>query len=235
MSKLPKQYQAPLRTRKAIINWLNNDQARSYEARGGSNYEVAFANRLRRGLWLFCFKVKLLSGVASGFEELLKLALRNEVLTLAHNNDKDWLKAARQRHEDTNMEGVYEHAIENCQEQFVSCYDKRHLPGNDGYRMLPDGNPVDARFAFMGRSGGWLTLVEFEGHRLDVEAVGAARTWESWDFQDLRKLYRYLVMLEHDLRLESVRDMVESEMAGSFFSNVCHDLPLTVDLKGEGI
>lgn len=128
-----------------------------------------------------------------------------------------------------------DNAMENCRERFVSSHTKNHAPGDDGYSMLPDGSPVVALFAFMGRSGGWLVLTSFNGHLLDAEAQGTARTWEHWDFQTLVRLYKFLVMLSHDLRPEAVRHMVEAEVAGSFFANVCHDLPLTVDLKGEGI
>lgn len=232
MSKLPKQYQAPLRTRKEIVQWLNDPRARGYQVRGGWNYEGDSHGSTSRGPWLFCWSVKLLARMDTSYEALLKRAKRVGVLTRQHLKDQPWLNASKARYDDTSMDSVFTHACETCQRMFVGHDGK---PENDGYCMLYDGTKVTPEFTFMGRSGGWLVLTGFNGHSLNTENVGEDLDWKRWDVRNLRLLYRYVVMLEHDLRHEAIQEMVLDELAGSFFANICHDLALTKDLRGEGI
>lgn len=223
--KTPRCYAAPLKTRKAIIDWLNNDRARCWHVRGGPDYD--------RNCWLFCFNVKLPPMHHKvNHQALLELALEEQVIGREEVEDEPWVKATGLRYDETNIESLFDHACETARTRFVGV---KGLPEDDGFRMLPSGQLVKPQFAFMGRSGGWLVLTHFMGHKLDAESQGTARTWEHWDFRDLVKLYKFLVMLSYDLRTEAVQEMVMSELAGSFFCNVCHDLALTKDLRGGGI
>ena len=78
-----------------------------------------------------------------------------------------------------------------------------------------DGTELDVRFEFQGRSGGWLSLVEFEGFKFNDrdhgsdywrEVLEGTDEEKAMDYKTLRNLYQLIVQLKHDLRREAVSD-----------------------------
>jgi hypothetical protein len=233
-TEMPEYYRAPLVERDAIVAWLLDYPRRDWERRGGHGYEgprhFDSAVGFTRGPWLFCFNVKLSARMDWSYTALLRAAIDSEAVSAEEASDAHWLAETEKRHGETDTEHLCDVGIESARSSFVG---RPHgQPDDDGYSMLWDGTPVDTRFAFMGRSGGWLVLTGFEGTVLagDGDEVLAEMSDAS-----LNKLYRFLVMLEHDLGGDAPSRWVQAAAASHFFNNVCHDICLTKDLVGAGI
>lgn len=142
-----------------------------------------------------------------------------------HLDDPFWMAAAKAEHAE-NYDHLFDWGIEDARRHFVSPY--KHdsvlgapwyadsLPDGDCWRSLPNGTPVDARFAFFGTGGGWLTLTMFEGITMDSTC-----DLDDCDYQFLRKLCRFLVDLQDSVK--NAASWVEDASAFTFFANICAD------------
>lgn len=198
--KTPEHYKAPLRSRRAILDFLlNRINRRFYDRRG----------------FLFCFNVKCYSADLS-FENLLSVAKEQDI---EHLNDVMFMHEARERFEKHENE-LFNWGVEDARRTFTGREaDHYSKPDDDGYNTLWDGTAVDVEFAFLGRSGGWLCLTHFEGTPLADEG-----DINSLDYRTLRLLYRYIVMLKADLERSRASRRVEEAAAWAFFANVCGDV-----------
>jgi len=229
--EMPEYYRAPLTERDEITAWLLDYNARSWDRRGGFGYEAQPFSKagFSRGPWLFCFNVKVRAHLDWSHAGLLTSAVQAGHLDRKTATDAHWLSETEQRLTDTSDDALWDAGIEDSRDVFCGRDGK---PDDDGYSMLWDGTHVDTRFAFLGRSGGWLALTGFEGHRLagDAEEVLAEMSDEC-----LRRLYAFLVMLQHDLVGDLPSRMVHAAAAFHFFHNICGDICRTEDLVGAGI
>ena len=236
--KIPDYYKTPLRSRDAIVDYL----LRLCPARrGGSDYRY-YENlgtnawtQLGSGPWLFCWNVKARK-VDFSFNNLLK---RYQETQGELPGESAWVEKARHVYAGINQDNFWEWGVEGARRPFVD--DERSAqgrPGDDGYNMLWDGTPVDARFMFAGRSGGWLVLTRFNRQTLSKSdlvtyVIGdEARTikglhedtayyFNDWSYKDLRKLYKYVVMLDADLQRDTPEDRIEECAAFDFVANLC--------------
>lgn len=135
--KTPPGYRAPLRSRAAILAWLE-DRAKSDRSRYG----------------LFTFNVKL-HNLKTDFAHLCELARKNG--DLAADASPRYLAAVEQVYR-AKYDGIWEAAQDNA---------RRSVTDDDTNRMLWDGDRAIAEWTFDGRSGGWLVLKEFDGTNLE--------------------------------------------------------------------
>lgn len=227
---MPEYYRAPLVERAEIVSWLLDLQARDWDKRGGFGYEAGpYQSGFTRGPWLFCFNVKL-HRLDFSHAGLLEVARKAGHISAELALDQHWLSETRKRHDETSTDSLWEIGVEDSRRSFTGR--GNGIPDDDGYAMLWDGTSVDTRFAFLGRSGGWLVLTGFEGHTL---AGSGEEVLEGMSDECLRRLYVFLVMLQHDLGGDAPDRCVQEAAAFHFFHNVCHDICRTEDLAGAGI
>ncbi len=206
--KTPAHYSAPLRSRAAIITWIDS----TFSHRGGYNYD--------HRNWLVCQSVKTHNCDLS-FDHLLDVAAERGDITV-HKGDPVWEVAARATYDDSGESQLWDWAIEDARRTFNGRKGEHyHIPDDDGFNALYDGTPVDVEFAFLGRSGGWLVLTHFDGHELS----GDGEVLTEMPLPTLRRLYRYLVMLRADLTRPGLTpsDRVEDAAAWLVFVNLCDD------------
>jgi len=196
--KMPDYYRAPLRRRRGIASFLLS----SYRQHTSQDY----------GMLLLTWDVKLY-GLNLDFEHLL------EVHRQDYNPDdygEAWLAAARDLYESQDLNRLEEHAAEDA---------RRHVNEDDTYKQLWDGTPLDVEYDFIGRSGGHIALTKFDGAELFTRGrpggLLATATIGDLDlpFEDLRRLYRLVVMLDHDFTRGAARAEVEHQAAFLFFEN----------------
>jgi hypothetical protein len=219
--KRPDYYKTPLRKRGDIASWIwSNTAHRSY----------------RHTSYPFCFDVKAHS-VDLDFDTLLDAHRQSEGDAI-HTHNSDWLLAVRELY-DEHEENLFEWGLEGARRHFVSDQKRDDgKPDGDAFRMLWDGTMLDVRYDFVGRSGGWLSLSEFEGHDFTRRGVD----WEAYmrgkpdadpddisdepmPYADLRKLYQLIVMLKHDTCEEAIVSEVAHNAAFDFFVNICREVP----------
>jgi hypothetical protein len=212
---VPAEYTTPLTARAEIANYLMNRRSRSYQDHGHL---------------LFTFNVKVYSPDLS-FAHLLDLH-RQSGYGDGHVADAYWVEEARQRHAETDQDHLIEWALEDA---------GRLVTDSDCYTHLYDGTAVEVGFAFVGRSGGWIALTEFEGIKMiDPEHLRALFKGDQDDDdtlsdESLHRLYALIRMLEHDLTPQKAQAEVEYQAAFAFFVNVCGDIPTSDMLLGAGI
>lgn len=214
--KTPDKYKAPLRKREQIIGYLTSEgpwRQRYYE-----NHR-----------WMFCWDVKVRDTPDLSFDGLVTALER-----MGHEPDAGWddpvfMANAREEHETMSADTLYEWGIEGMQRNWTGRHPRGAAPGeewfacqpdDDGYSMLWDGRDVEARFAFLGRSGGWLVLTKFEGLVLDSDAIDEDALKEM-DYAQLRRLYRFVVQTSADIRGTNIVAGIEEYAAFDFFINVC--------------
>lgn len=198
MPKKPDQYKTPLRTRKDISEFIiDQTHQRSYD----------------HAPHPLCFNVKV-RGCDLSFDHLLEL-WRNHEDDPLYTHNEDWLKAARERHEETSEETLWEWGQEDACSHFTG--------DSDAYTHLFDGTKVDVAYSFEGRSGGWLSINRFEGFKLNDRDYHITSILEDMSFPTLRKLYQLVTMLKHDLR--NPGHEIEYQAAFNFFANACSDIP----------
>jgi hypothetical protein len=236
----PEYYRCPLRRRRDIIEFLLS--RRSWSHRGGREYWWrGESGKGGDGNWLFCFNVKA-HQVDLTFENLVKRW--REMGYGGRAADPHWVKEAREKFQELEPDDLLDLGVEGARRGFVSS--RRDVPegkpDDDGFSMLWNGTPVETRFAFMGRGGGWLVLTEFNGRLLDWESVNyfgpgsdPALCFEEWTYRDLRRLYQFLVMLAHDVSGTAPERAIEEHAAFDFFENICFGLPGSEALIGMGI
>ena len=203
--KTPAGYVAPLRSKAAILAFLGDCPLT--DDRGGYNYN--------HENYLFCFNVKVHASVDLSFDTLLAKAVEMGELDKARAADSVWVKQAREAYDKYGEEELYNLAIEDCQKSVHDC---------DSYKMLWNGTGAIADWAFLGRSGGWLCLTEFDGIKMD--GFGKEELAEL-DFKTLNRLYRFIVQRGHDFREEAIVNEIQFNAAFSLFANLCSDCEAT--------
>lgn len=192
--KMPAYYRAPLKSRKAIIQFLDNERRQR-----SADYKR----------WLFTWNVKLY-GLNLDFDHLLELYKRES--NHRKLTDNDWLSQAREIH-GRKLESLEHWAIEDA---------SMSVNDSDCFKMLWSGEELDVDYQFIGRSGGHIALTRFEG----VEMSADNDPLDDMPMSDLRKLYRLVVMLDHDFTQAKACAEVEYQAAFILFENLCDDIPL---------
>lgn len=181
--------------------------------RGGYDYSYRCQNTnyYSRGPWLFCWSVKLY-GIDLDFDNLLQ-----KFVSCGNSAPgPKFIEKARQLHQDLNREELLNMGIEDASRTFTGR--DGDTPDDDAFNMLWDGSPVDTRFSFMGRGGGWLVMTSFQGLVLD----------ESFDlktisYKTLRGLSEMVYFVDRTIRGKAC-DLVEDQVAFNFFVNVCYSI-----------
>lgn len=213
---MPAAYKTPLKRRADIAAYLLNRQGRYYRDHGHL---------------LFCFCVKV-HDPDLDFDHLLDL-YRKSGYGGDTLNDPAWIEEAGQRHAETDQDDLFQWAIQDA---------GRLVTESDCFNHLYDGTPVEVEFAFVGRSGGWIALTEFEGIKMTdpevLRQVLEGKDEESeptMSYQSLRHLYALVRMLEHDLTQDKAQAETEHQAAFNYFSNLCADIPTADVCLGAGI
>jgi len=199
--KTPEYYKAPLRKKADIIQFLlKQANRRHYDRRA----------------FLFCFDVKIYN-LDLSFDNLLKVA--KEHGDIDNLDDVMFLAGAKEQFaEHENI--LFDWAIEDARETFTGRQGPNYYrPDDDGFNMLWDGTEIDVEFAFLGRSGGWLCITHWEGVALESE-----ENLNDFSYKQLRALYRYIVMLQADLKRHTPSARVEEKAAWALFVNLCSDV-----------
>jgi hypothetical protein len=208
--KKPKAYNAPLRSRKAIIAFLA-DHHDYYRFRGTCSP--------------IAWNVKD-HGSDLEFDNLV------EVYKKGHNYGQDevwldspeYLKAAREKYDEVK-DKLWEWAIERARESVME---------DDAYKCLWDGTELQVTYEFGGRSGGWLLMTKFEGEDLSsIPQEHVAHDLGGMPYKTLVKLYKLVVQNDHDFRSEAVTSIIEENAAFDLFENVCADVPRPDTLQME--
>ena len=196
MIRKPDYYKTPLRTRRAITDFIvANTEQRHYDTPH-----------------LICFNVKAYH-VDLDFNHLLALFCREEGDPLFAHDDQ-WRKAAKEVYQEVSND-LWDFALEDARSVFDD---------TDCYNHLWDGTPVNVAYSFEGRSGGWLSLNRFDGVSF-TEEHDLAILLNCQSYRWLRRLYQLIVMLVHDLRSEAVESEIEHHAAFNLFENCCADIP----------
>ncbi len=214
---MPEAYATPLTDRQEIARYLLNRRGRYYRDHGHL---------------LFVFNVKVYDPDLS-FEHLLEL-YRKSGYGGDKIDDAGWIEEARLRYGETDLDDVYQAAVDDA---------SRLVSESDCFRYLFDGTPVQAELDFVGRSGGWLALTEFDGCKLtDPDNLKHVFEGDDLDYdqpamtdETLHRLYAFVRMLEADVTQEKAQAEIEWQSAFNFFENVCGDIPPSSANLGAGI
>ena len=109
-----------------------------------------------------------------------------------------------------NASRIWEASLDDAQRNVTDC---------DCYKDLWDGTKVDAELSFTGRSGGYLILTSFlskYSFRNWMDDDDFADELREWSYEDLCKLYKYCLMMDHDLTPEKASREVEYQ--GAFYA-----------------
>lgn len=179
-------------------------------------------------LYYLCFNVKLYK-LDLSLENMLK-KWREYEGDQPYTHNPEWLKAVKERFKE--YEGhLWEWGVEEARQAFNE---------TDCFSHLWDGTSLDVEYGFVGRSGGWLAIVEFEGCRFvgcrfdrrmmdsDLEFI-----LKELDFGTLKKLYQLVLMLKHDTREEARTAEVEQQASCCFFANICNDIPQVDNIQQD--
>lgn len=183
-------------SRESRIQWLTSYCRHAM----GSNYRVGRSS----GPWFLSWSVKL-HGLDLSLENLIKI----------HKADYDVPRITskiRAKHEEVmENDTLYQWAVEDACSTFVGRGGE--VPDDDAYNTLWNGDSVSTKFAFLGRSGGWLVMTEFEGFVLDTDIE-----WDTMSYRTLRGLCEMAWFVGSHLE---PRASVERCAAFTFFKNSC--------------
>lgn len=212
--KKPEYYETPLTDRKAIADFIfDKTHQRYYDHRSHP----------------FCFNVKCYDYDVS-FDHLLALYKEQEGDEKFFKS-KEWLAAVKAKYDEIGgEETVYQWGLEDACRYLVSGPDG--YPDGDTHRTLWDGTELDVKYSFEGRSGGWLSIVEFEGFKVNRdmgeaewrEVLEGTNDYTEMSYETLLKLYALVTHLIHDVRPEAVKSEIEYQAAFNFFENACSDI-----------
>lgn len=210
--KKPEAYRMVSRSRKDIVDSITNiTTQRTY------HYDP---------YWL-CFNVKCYDYDLS-LENLLKLFKDQEGDHPGMHN-ADWLRNIKKRYDEV-QEHLWDWGVEDSRRSFCD----GDTQGDDMFNHLWDGTRLDLEYGFVGRSGGWLAIIEFEGYRFDRKMDSDLETvLMEMPFPTLQKLYQLVLMLKHDLRRSAVKSSIENNAAFNFFANACADIKQPEEVQLE--
>ncbi|OYW72388.1 MAG: hypothetical protein B7Z37_25050 [Verrucomicrobia bacterium 12-59-8] len=130
--------------------------------------------------------------------------------------DPRWLKEVASRY-DQHEGSLFEWGLEGARRHFTGDYE-------DTFQMLWDGTELRVDYGFSGRGGGWLVILEFEGHRFARMQVTLQEYLTEMPWRDLKHLYQLCLMLHHDTAPDKRKSEVEHSAAFDFFANICNDI-----------
>jgi len=210
MSKKPAELVPPCGTgKKNRIDWMEG----LCSHRGGRDYEFRDSElgQHSTGTWLFCWNVKLY-GVDLSFDNLVRAFKRS-----GHGDlSEGFLKEAMAVYEGISHETLIEWGANDAARSF--CGGRDYAPDDDAYSMLWDGSPVRTRFAFMGRSAGWLVMTSFEEILLTTDTDLHAESYRT-----IRGLSEMVWFVDRCVRGKAC-ETVENNAAFSLFVNCCSDI-----------
>lgn len=212
MSGKPKYLQAKMRTKDEVVEWLKD----TFAWRGGSSYSV----RTPHGGWIDgkwgCWNVKAHSVDMSFINLKVRMGETGEQDLM---NDSIFMEAA------CELFGDYEHhlwewGVEGARRNFVGDSNEG-IPDDEAYSTNYEGESMDVRYSFGGRSGGWLFPCYWQGFVLEHGF------WDEMNYAQLQKYYRFIWEINYFVRNMNVARVIEQEAAYTFFMNVCRDCPRT--------
>jgi len=191
----------------------------------------------RHGRSYFAFNVKC-HGARLDFEQLIEVHRNGGYYGDGETwlDNPEWLEQARANYEEIKRR-LFDWGVEDA---------ARLITDSDSYNHLYDGTRIDVEYLWMGRSGGYVGVGEFEGfdfsadvgrdywrevfrgnpHRSGTDAWRDwDRTFPTMDYSTLRRLYALVVMLSHDLTPETAAAEVERHAAFRFVEGACADIP----------
>jgi|694.fasta_scaffold03312_12 hypothetical protein len=194
--KKPEYYATPLKRKDHIVGFIgHHTTARSYDYQNHP----------------FCFNVKLRGG-ANDFDTLLQIYRDDQADMKLISNEEKIRKQELWRSQDT-QNSMWEYAIE-CMRSDV----------DHSYMYLWDGPKVNVQISFEGRSGGWLSINEFDGvnfNRRDYHNSVREMFLMDQDYQWLRRFYQLVVMLIHDTKKENLKSGFDYHCAQYLFGSFC--------------
>jgi hypothetical protein len=186
--KKPDYYKTPLRKKSDIAGYIvQNTNNRSYQ----------------RDWHPFCFNVKIPS-VDCSYDHLLKIYQEN------YGEAK---KVSREVQKEKDYESSnWEYVIERMRDD---------VTGSDLFKYLCGGTQIRVEYSFEGRSGGWLSINSFEGVDFNEWSWYSSQYREAnlieQDYSWLRRFYQLVVMLVHDTKESSLKNIFETYSAEYLF------------------
>ncbi len=205
--KHPAYYAVPLRSRKAIVEWLCSHQS-YYRNPPSTNSPLAW-------------NVKAY-GVDLNAEHLIAVYAKH-VADYVWLDYPEWRLPAKAKYAEIKG-NLLDWAIEAARDSVHSF---------DCYKSLWNGFSLDVEYGFVGRSGGWLVIWKYEGRDLTRMEKEDFREWlEEMRYTDLRHLYELVVQNDHDFRPEAVKDEIEFRAATEWIDVACDDIPKPTMTQG---
>lgn len=208
--------------RSELVSALRSEDG--WSQRGGHNYDHAN--------WLFAFDVKI-HRLDLSFDHLLQVGAKDGLSV--HPEDAGWVERARAKYDETfgdDTSTLEEWAVEDARRYFNG-RGEESAPDDDSYNTLWNGTEVHARFAFLGRSGGWLVLKEFglgkygRKFRLTLNDT----EFDDMDFATLRALDEYIRFVRAAVARPETE--VEHQAAFVFFENIADTVLTTTEIDVE--
>jgi hypothetical protein len=240
-NKLPTGYSLPLRSREEIAQYL-------VYGKGLPAYSTRRPRADLHEQGLFCFDVKVYD-IDTSFDHLFELYKEN-----GHGSHEDywfdprWQKKARAEHAQIE-ERLWEWAFEEARDS---------VNGEDTWKCLwwfgADAH-FEAEYDFVGRSCGWLRLMNWSA----MNPRGCSRRWdfteedqdywyqiirgnphrpggnpfyrwendwgEAMTWYDVKKLYAMIRMLEWDFQTDRVQEYVEDAACFRLFATFLEEIP----------
>lgn len=186
--KKPDYYKTPLRKKSDIAGYIvQNTNNRSYQ----------------RDWHPFCFNVKI-PAVDCSYDHLLKIYQENY-------GEAKKVSREVQKEKDYGSSN-WEYVIERMRDD---------VTGSDLFKYLWDGTQIRVEYSFEGRSGGWLSINSFEGVDFNEWSWYSSQYREAnlieQDYSWLRRFYQLVVMLVHDTKDSSLKNIFETYSAEYLF------------------
>jgi len=188
-------YQYPLRSRKAIIEYLTS----------GFRYDRGYHERYSLSFDVKAYNVDL------DFDHLWEKYSKEYMPDHWEcGNRLSYKKLAKEKYEEVK-ENLWDWGQEGAW---------RNVDDGDCYRMLWSGTVFDTKFGLAGRSGGHLVVTEWNNYSLDGTSEDFDRDLEEMGWEDLRNLYKMVCQWEVDFTSENASAEVEYQAAFTFFVNI---------------
>lgn len=192
--KMPDYYKAPLRKRQEIVDWL-------FLEHKGRTYDYRY--------YPLVWDVKLY-GLNLDLDHLIAICKENGEWHEIYDEYMDIIKSLY------NPDALYELAVEAAVDG---------VNRDDTFKELWDGTPLNVEYTQIGRSGGHLAIERWECQRIDFCSTEAAYDFFSdMPYDELRTLYRLVVMLDHDWTREAACQEVEYMAVNLLFANWTENL-----------